>query len=468
VVFVPARCARGCGITAGWLADVLFGDPRRGHPVALFGSAAAAVERLTYADSRTAGALHTGALLAGLAAAGVALTRAGVGGTATAVFVALGGTSLLRTGDAMAALLERARLDVTRNGDTLSVTPPSWRFDIAIEADLIEEIVRLHGYEHIPAHAPRGPLLMLARDEAQRSPWTVRRLLAARDFQEVINYAFIDAAWERDFCGNTAPVRLANPIASQMSVMRTSLIPGLVATLASNLKRQQSRVRVFELGRCFLSDAEGGPVAGYRQPLRLAALAAGPAVPEQWGTVTRRVDFFDLKGDLTALLAPRHAEFVPATHPALHPGRTAEVRVDGVAVGVIGELHPQWTEAYDLGAAPVVFELDLDAALTSPVPAFRELSRFPVVSRDIALIVDQTVAVADLLAAMRRAAPAIVRSIDLFDVYVGKGVDDGKRSLAFRVLMQDTQRTLEDTEVESAISAIIGEADASFGARLRG
>lgn len=370
--------------------------------------------------------------------------------------------------DAMAALLERARLDVTRNGDTLSVTPPSWRFDIAIEADLIEEIVRLHGYEHIPAYAPRGPLLMLARDEAQRSPWTVRRLLAARDFQEVINYAFIDAAWERDFCGNTAPVRLANPIASQMSVMRTSLIPGLVATLASNLKRQQSRVRVFELGRCFLSDAEGGPVAGYRQPLRLAALAAGPAVPEQWGTVTRRVDFFDLKGDLTALLAPRHAEFVPATHPALHPGRTAEVRVDGVAVGVIGELHPQWTEAYDLGAAPVVFELDLDAALTSPVPAFRELSRFPVVSRDIALIVDQTVAVADLLAAMRRAAPAIVRSIDLFDVYVGKGVDDGKRSLAFRVLMQDTQRTLEDTEVESAISAIIGEADASFGARLRG
>src|SRR5690606_12030278 len=163
------------------------------------------------------------------------------------------------------------------------------------------------------------------------------------------------------------------------------------------------------------------------QPMRIAALAAGPAVAEQWGVATRRADFFDLKSDLEALLAPRKAEFVPVSHPALHPGRTAEVRIDGEPVGVIGELHPQWVEARDLGAAPVLFELDLEAALASPVPAFGELSRFPIVARDIALVVDQQVAVADLMAALNRAAPAIVRSLELFDVYAGKGVEEGKR-----------------------------------------
>jgi phenylalanyl-tRNA synthetase beta chain len=215
-------------------------------------------------------------------------------------------------------------------------------------------------------------------------------------------------------------------------------------------------------------DAAGAPVAGYDQPLRIAALAAGSAVSEQWGVATRRVDFFDLKSDIEALLAPRRAEFVPVAHPALHPRRAAEVRLNGARVGVIGELHPQWAEAYELGAAPVVFELDLDAALDTAVPAYQELSRFPGVSRDIALVVDQSVPVADLLVALKRVAPAIVCSIELFDVYSGKGVEEGKRSLAFRVLMQDTQRTLEDLEVESAISAIVGEADASFSARLRG
>lgn len=369
---------------------------------------------------------------------------------------------------AMAALLQRAHLPAVHDGDGLTVIPPSFRFDIEIEADLIEEIVRLHGYDSIPAKVPAGPMPMLWQAEGQRTSWSLRRLLAARDFQEVINYAFIEEAWERDFCGNTAPIRLANPIASQMCVMRTSLIPGLVATLAANLKRQQPRVRVFELGRCFVPDTSGAPVAGYHQPQRIAALAAGPAVSEQWGVATRRADFFDLKGDLEALLAPRRAEFVPVIHPALHPGRSAEVRVNGARLGVIGELHPHWAETYDLGAAPVVFELDLGAALGTAVPAYAEVSRFPGVSRDIALVVDQQVPVADLLAALKRAAPAIVRSVELFDVYAGKGVEEGKRSLAFRVLMQDTQRTLEDLEVESAISAIVGEADASFSARLRG
>ena len=370
--------------------------------------------------------------------------------------------------NAMAELLESVHLEVRRDGECLSVVPPSWRFDIAIEADLIEEIVRLHGYDDIPARTPVGPMAMLAQDEGVRTVWSLRRQLAARDFQEVINYAFVDVAWERDFCGVVAPVKLANPIASQMGVMRTSLIGGLVDNLIANRNRQLVRVRVFETGRCFVPVADGGPVAGFEQPLRIAALAAGPALPEQWGTATRRVDFFDLKADLEALIAPRVAEFRPLEHPALHPGRAAEVSVDGVLIGVIGDLHPKWVEAYDLGAAPVMFELDLPAALASGVPAYRELSRFPAVSRDIALIVDSAVAAAELMAALRRAAPPIVQAVELFDVYQGKGVADGKKSLAFRVLMQDTQRTLEDSEVESAISAIVREADASFGATLRG
>ena len=278
----------------------------------------------------------------------------------------------------------------------------------------------------------------------------------------------MDEAWERDLCANETPVRLANPIARQMNVMRTSLLPGLIDTLASNQKRQQHRVRVFELGSCFLPDEKGAPVEGYLQPLRIAALAAGTALAEQWGVSSRRVDFFDLKADLEALLAPRRAEFVPAEHPALHPGRTAEVLLEGKRIGVLGELHPRWVERYELGAAPAVFELELDAVLATEVPAYKELSRFPAVSRDIALIADQSLPVATLLQALKGVAPAIVRGIELFDVYQGKGVEEGKRSLAFRVLMQDTRRTLEDPEVESAISALVSEAESAFGARLRG
>ena len=368
----------------------------------------------------------------------------------------------------MAQLLARVGLEVSGAQASLLVTPPSYRFDICIEADLIEEIVRMHGYDNIPVKVPQGALAMLAQREEQRTVWSLRHLLAARDFQEVINYAFVDEAWERDLCANETPVRLANPIARQMNVMRTSLLPGLIDTLASNQKRQQHRVRVFELGSCFLPDEKGAPVEGYLQPLRIAALAAGTALAEQWGVSSRRVDFFDLKADLEALLAPRRAEFVPAEHPALHPGRTAEVLLEGKRIGVLGELHPRWVERYELGAAPAVFELELDAVLATEVPAYKELSRFPAVSRDIALIADQSLPVATLLQALKGVAPAIVRGIELFDVYQGKGVEEGKRSLAFRVLMQDTRRTLEDPEVESAISALVSEAESAFGARLRG
>jgi len=263
-------------------------------------------------------------------------------------------------------------------------------------------------------------------------------------------------------------VVLANPIASQMGVMRSTLIGGLVGTLAANRKRQIDRVRVFEVGRCFKREAGAGPVDGFAQPLRLGGLAAGPAQPEQWGAATRRVDFYDVKADVEALFAPRRLEFVKAAHPALHPGRCAEVRQDGVSVGFIGELHPRWVQKYELGTAPVIFELELPALLVTPFPAYAEVSRFPAVIRDLALVVPQSQALAPLLAGLRAAAPAIVRDVALFDLYHGKGIAESEKSLAFRVVMQDTQRTLEDAEVEEVIAGMLAVATRDFNASLRG
>ena len=368
----------------------------------------------------------------------------------------------------MRRLLESVQLEVAEQGEALLVTPPSFRFDITIEEDLIEEIVRLHGYDRIPSAPPLGRLEMLPVAEAGRSIWSVRRLLCDRDYQEVINYAFIDEKWERDLCANADPIRLANPIASQMGVMRSSLIPGLVDNLASNRKRQQPRVRLFEVGRCFERKADGEPVEGFHQPVRLAALAAGPALPEQWGATERKVDFYDVKADLEALFAPAVLAFEVLPHPALHPGRAATVKLDGRRIGMIGELHPVWVEPYELGSAPVVFEVELDAVLARKLPAYQEVSRLPIVARDLALIVDVQVAAERVREVMWSAAAPIVRSIELFDVYHGKGIEEEKRSLAFRILMQDTQRTLEDAEVDSAVAAIVDSATSTLGARLRG
>ena len=370
--------------------------------------------------------------------------------------------------DAMLALLQRVHLAVARDGNDFLVTPPSWRFDIEIEEDLVEELARLHGYDNIPAVAPQGSLMMLPSSEHSRPVWALRHLLAARGYQEVVNFAFVEEAWERDFCANENPIRLANPIASQLSVMRSSLIPGLVGTLTTNRKRQIDRVRVFELARVFERKADGEPVRGFHQVMNIAGLAAGSVMPEQWGERARNVDFYDVKGDVEALFAPRQLAFAPLSHPALHPGRAASVKLDGHTVGVIGELHPVWVQRYDLGTAPVVFELALDAALAARMPAYAEISRMPAVRRDLALVIAVDVPVERVLEVLREVAPAVVRDISLFDVYHGKGIDPDKKSLAFRVSMQDTQRTLEDAEVEAAIAVLVKQAETVLGGRLRG
>jgi phenylalanyl-tRNA synthetase beta chain len=310
--------------------------------------------------------------------------------------------------------------------------------------------------------------MMLPSTEHARPVWTVRHLLAARGYQEVVNFAFVEEAWERDFCANEDPIRLANPIASQLGVMRSSLIAGLVDTMATNRKRQTERVRAFEVARVFERKADGEPVAGFHQPMRIAGLAAGSMLPEQWGERNRAVDFYDVKADVEALFAPRQPSFERLSHPALHPGRAASVRLDGHVVGVIGELHPVWVQRYDLGTAPVVFELELDALLRSRMPAYSEISRMPAVVRDLALVVGTEVSAGRVIDTLRQSAPAVVREIALFDVYHGKGIEPDKKSLAFRVSMQDTQRTLEDAEVDAAVAALVKQAEAVLGARLRG
>jgi phenylalanyl-tRNA synthetase beta chain len=366
-----------------------------------------------------------------------------------------------------ARLFKGLDFSFTHEGGIFTVTPPSHRFDISIEEDLVEELARLHGYDNIPARRPQGSLAILPQNEQARSVWRLRRLLASRDYQEVVNYSFVDAGWERDFCANADPVVLANPIASQMGVMRSSLIGGLVANLVTNLHRRVERVRVFEVGRCFLRDARGDQIAGFLQPKRIAALAAGPAAPEQWGSATRRVDFFDAKADVETLLAPLQAQFERIDHPALHPGRAATVSVKGKVIGLVGELHPRWVQKYELITAPVVFELDLDAVLEQPLPAYQEVSRFPAVVRDLALVVDQEQPAQPLLEGLIAAAPAFVREVVLFDVYQGKGVDPGKKSLAFRVVMQDTEKTLADGEVDAAMVKLIETVAEKFAAKLR-
>ncbi len=367
----------------------------------------------------------------------------------------------------ISGLLARLDLDFKHEEDDFIITPPSYRFDIEIEEDLIEEIVRLYGYDNIPSFAPRAMLSMLPQTEDVRPLSRVRQILADRGYQEVVNYAFVEEAWEGDFAANSAPIRLANPIASQMSVMRSTLISGLIANVVTNLKRKQNRVRVFETGRCFFKDTAGVPVEGFHQPWKLAGLAYGNALPEQWGSASRNVDFFDIKGEVELLLSPTVARFEKMAHPALHPGRSARVTVDGKSIGFIGELHPQWLQKYDLPLTPVVFELDLDAVKQTALPKHVEGSRQPPAIRDLAILVDQKLELQQLIDGMTANRPALVQDIRLFDVYTGKGINPGEKSLAFRIVMQDTQRTLQDAEVDAAVQQLINYLQHAFAAQLR-
>ncbi|AQW29438.1 phenylalanine--tRNA ligase subunit beta [Ralstonia syzygii subsp. celebesensis] len=365
-------------------------------------------------------------------------------------------------------------------GDDFIVDAPSYRFDLEIEEDLIEEVARIYGFEQIPAKPPVAENAMRPTNEARRTMHDVRHAVAARDYHEVVNFAFVETEWEADFAGNTQPIPLLNPIASQYSVMRSTLIGGLLDKVRYNLNRKASRVRLFEVGRVFQRDADvadgGLSVAGYAQPMRAGGIAYGPATEEQWGVQTRAVDFFDVKGDVESLLWPLQVRFERAEHPALHPGRAARVVLDGRAIGWIGELHPRWLQKYDLPTAPVVWELDLDVITAVGLPAYREVPRVPAVTRDIALVVRQDVAVQDLVDTFEKAAVGMpwqryLQGVVLFDEFRPKAataaIGGQEKSLAFRITLQDTDSTLQDDIVDAATQQLIRAAGDAFGARLR-
>lgn len=373
-------------------------------------------------------------------------------------------------------VMKRLGLPVREAEGVLHVTPPSWRFDLTIEEDLIEEVIRVLGYDRLPDTPPLAPVTATVRPEAKRSPHALRQRLADRGYFETINFSFVEERWERELAGNTEPIRVLNPIANPLSVMRSSLVGGLVGVLRHNLARKAGRVRVFEIGRVFRRDAnvQDGPlsVAGIEQPARVAGLAYGSADALQWGAKERAVDFYDVKGDIEALLAPRSVRFVAHPHPALHPGRSAQVELDGRPIGVIGELHPRWRQSYELPHAPIVFELALDALLAREVPTFSALPRHQSVWRDIAVIVDDSVSFAALMDGVRAAPTPLVRSAQLFDIYrpsqPGGDIRPGERSMAVRLELLDDDNTLTDERIDAATKQVLDTLAARLGARLRG
>jgi phenylalanyl-tRNA synthetase beta chain len=371
----------------------------------------------------------------------------------------------------MAAAFSRLGFESSLKRDSFTVKPPSYRFDIAIEEDLIEEVARLYGFERIAAHPPRVAATMLKVPEARRSLHLLRERLAAADYREVINFSFVEPRWEADFAGEANPIRLLNPIVSQQSVMRTSLIGSLVSNLQYNHARKVPRIRIFEVGRVFLRDASArdGPlsVGGLRQPMRIGAAAYGPALGEQWDGPGRAVDLFDMKADLETMLAPLAPRFEPGAHPAFHPGRSARVVVAGAPVGWLGELHPKWLQKYELPQAPILLELDAEPVQTAPLPVLALPSDLPIVLRDISMLFALETPVQAVLDALQAEKPAIVRAVSLLSLFRGQGIPTDRKSLAFRVVMQHTERTLTDAEADAARDALVALLGRKFAASLR-
>ena len=366
------------------------------------------------------------------------------------------------------------------DGNLITVTPPSYRFDLSCEEDLIEEVIRIIGYDKLPTTPPQAPITPKAPLETRRNPFAVRRQLAALGYQETINYSFVEERWERELAGNDQPIRLLNPIASQMSVMRTSLIGSLLNVVKFNLDRKASRVRVFEVGHIFLRDDtvldSDTTVAGFDQPMRVAGMAYGPLNVPHWSNAKEgAADFYDAKGDVEALLAPQRPVFEAAEHPALHPGRCARILLDGREIGVLGELHPRWRQAYDLPQAPVLFELDWEAVLQRPLPKSQPVPKYQAAERDVAVIVKESVTHDQLIAAVQ-AAPTqgLLRSASVFDIFrpkAGQTVDwlaADEKSVAIRLLLQNDAAALTDEALEQARLAVLNQLIDSLDARQRG
>ena len=382
----------------------------------------------------------------------------------------------------VSGVFERLGFAFVADGDVYRVTPPSYRFDLLIEEDLIEEVARMIGFDMIPAKPPMARAQMHVQPEGKRDAHAMREVMVSRDYQEIISYSFVERHWETERLAHSNPIELLNPIASQMSVMRSSLLPSLLANVTYNANRRQSRVRVFEIGRVFKRDAQVPDgdlsVAGVDQPIKLAAVAWGPFAPQQWAMPVRQVDFYDIKKDVESLFGPLASQvrFEAATHALFHPGRCAQVTCSGQVCGIIGELHPKWVRAEGLSSAPVLFELDISALVPVGLPKTVALSKQPVVERDMALWVCSDIPVQAILDTIYRTIASndslsIVRDVQLFDVWHPKEKDESTTardiSLAFRFWLQDPEVTLEDERVERCMQALRQALQAAHDVRQR-
>lgn len=360
-------------------------------------------------------------------------------------------------------ILRGLGFDVVSTVSGWACTPPSWRFDMEQEADLIEELARVHGYNKLPISRIDATLAMQPQPESRRSLRLVKSGLAARGFYEAITFSFVSPEQQAMFDADTPPVALRNPISADLAVMRTSLVPGLLKVLSHNLNRQQHRVRIFETGLRFLPRER----LGQRSTLALAM--TGNRDAETWTTASAKLDFFDVKGEVEQLLTGVAGEvsFRPAARQGLHEGQTAELLIDGEIRGVLGAVHPVTAEALDLPAATFVAELDLDAIVAKPIPAFRDISRFHEVRRDIAIVVANAVAADEIVTLAAQAAGARLRATNIFDVYAGQGVPDGKKSLALSLTFRDDERTLDDAEVAQAMTQVVDCLKEKLNAELR-
>jgi phenylalanyl-tRNA synthetase beta chain len=366
----------------------------------------------------------------------------------------------------VADILRRLDMQVEENGEGWRVTPPSCRFDIAIEADLIEEVGRIYGYTEIPMSHAVASTIMQPAPENRLDLDRVRDLLVGRGYQEVVTYSFISPESQALVNPDLEPIALANPLSADLSVMRTSLWSGLLNTARYNRARQQERVRIFESGLSFVQGE-----SGLTQEPMLAGLVTGGVLPEQWGVGSRGADFFDVKGDLEAVLGllcyDQGFRYMPAEHSALHPGQCARIYRGDVAVGWLGMLHPELESRLELSAATYLFEIRLREVAEGALPAFQSLSKFPSIRRDLALVVDEGVSYGEIRDCIRSGAPEILQDILLFDVYTGDKVEPGRKSLALGLILQESSHTLTDEEVEVAVDGILQKLTSETGANLR-
>ncbi len=372
----------------------------------------------------------------------------------------------IEMGDAeVEEILRRLQMEVVPDEAGWQVTPPSFRFDISIEADLLEELVRIFGYNNIPRTQPNYSGSMQPQTETQLAMSTLRASLVNRGYFEAITYSFVDPKWLHALDPGADSVVLANPLSSEMSNMRTSLWPGLLQAVKHNLNRQQSRVRLFESGMCFRPGNDALPV----QFNVMAGAICGDLLPEQWSQQAQAVDYYDLKGDVEALLAMtgKDYEFVAAEHPALHPGQSASIQYEGQHVGVLGALHPEVMKTLGIDKTVFIFEISLDVIKQATLPSFKPLSRYPEVRRDLALVVDEAVTAQQIQQAIQAAASDMLQNIEIFDIYTGKGVEEGRKSVALGLILQDFSRTLTDTDVETEVENIVSTVKQKFAATLR-